>query len=45
RQIFPQISKQLWEKAFWSPSYFLATKGQVNLDVIRKFVNYLTLKR
>ena len=35
---FPQIYRQLWGKASWSPSYFLATTGQVNLAVIRKYV-------
>ncbi|MFX0090550.1 MAG: IS200/IS605 family transposase [Candidatus Hodarchaeota archaeon] len=38
RQKFPQIHQQLWDKAFWSPSYFLATTGQVKLDVIRQYV-------
>ncbi|MFX0062133.1 MAG: IS200/IS605 family transposase [Candidatus Hermodarchaeota archaeon] len=38
RQESPQIHQQLWEKAFWSPSYFLVTTGQVKLDVIRKYV-------
>jgi putative transposase len=34
----PQIYKQLWGKAFWSPSYFLATTGQVTLENSRKYV-------
>ena len=38
RHEFPQICHQLWGKAFWSPSYFLATTGQGNLDVLRKYV-------
>ena len=38
RQESPQIHQQLWGKAFWSLSYFLATTGQMKLDVIRKYV-------
>ena len=38
RHEFPYIYKQLWGKAVWSPSYFIATTGQVNLDVIKKYV-------
>ena len=38
RQEFPQIYTHLWGNAFWSPSYFLATTGQVTLASIRKYV-------
>lgn len=38
-QELPQIHQQLGGKALWSPSYFLATTGQVKLDVIRKSVD------
>lgn len=35
---FPEIKKLLWKEAFWSRSYFLATTGQVTLDVLKKYV-------
>jgi len=39
RRNFPEVKKQLWKGAFWSPSYFLATSGQVTLDVLKKYVD------
>ena len=38
RKEFPEIRKQLWGKSFWSDSYFLATTGQVSLDVLKRYV-------
>jgi len=38
RKQFPQLQKKLWGKSFWSNSYFIATTGQVTLDVIKKYV-------
>ena len=35
---FPEIKEKLWKGMFWSPSYFLATTGQVTLDVLKKYV-------
>ena len=35
---FPEVKKKLWKEAFWSRSYFLATTGQVTLDVLNKYV-------
>lgn len=35
---FPEIKKKLWKGMFWSRSYFLATTGQVTLDVLKKYV-------
>jgi len=35
---FPEIKRKLWKGVFWSPSYFLATTGQVTLDVLKKYV-------
>jgi putative transposase len=35
---FPNIKKQLWKGILWSPSYFLATTGQVTLDVLKRYV-------
>ncbi len=36
---FPEIKRKLWKGMFWSPSYFLATAGQVTLDVLKKYVD------
>ena len=38
RKEFPHIYRQLWGNAVWSPSYFLATTGQVTLEIIKKYV-------
>ncbi|OPY25039.1 MAG: Transposase IS200 like protein [Methanomethylovorans sp. PtaU1.Bin073] len=38
RQEFPETKKWLWGDAFWTPSYFIATTGQVSLDVLIKYV-------
>ena len=35
---FPEIKKMIWNDALWSPSYFLATTGQVTLDQLKKYV-------
>jgi putative transposase len=35
---FPEVKEKLWKGTFWSPSYFLATTGQVTLDVLKKYV-------
>jgi len=35
---FPEVKRKLWGGVFWSPSYFLATTGQVTLDVLKKYV-------
>jgi putative transposase len=39
RKEFPVVMKKnLWGGAFWSPSYFLASTGQVTLEAIRHYV-------
>lgn len=38
RKQTPQLRKKLWGKSFWSNSYFIATTGQVTLEVIKKYV-------
>jgi len=35
---FPEVKKKLYKEAFWSRSYFLATTGQVTLDVLKQYV-------
>ena len=38
RKEFPEVKKDLWKDKFWSPSYFLASVGQVTLDDVKKYV-------
>jgi len=38
RREYPQLKDLLWGDSFWSDSYFLATTGQVSLDVLKKYV-------
>jgi putative transposase len=35
---FPEVRNELYNNKFWSPSYFLATSGQVTLDVMHKYI-------
>lgn len=35
---FPELRGKLRGGSFWSPSYFLATTGQVTLDVLKRYV-------
>ena len=38
RKEFPQLKNLLWGDSFWSDSYFIASTGQVSLDVLMKYV-------
>ncbi len=38
RKEFSQLQEMLWGDSFWSDSYFLASTGQVSLDVLKKYV-------
>jgi putative transposase len=38
RKEFPQLKELLWGDSFWSDSYFLASTGQVSLDVLKKYM-------
>ena len=38
RRNFPEVREKVRDDAFWSPSYFLATTGQVTLDKLKKYV-------
>ncbi|MCL4323349.1 MAG: IS200/IS605 family transposase [Candidatus Thermoplasmatota archaeon] len=42
---FPGVRKVLWKGKMWSPSYFLATSGQVTLPVLMKYVESQEDKR
>ena len=35
---FPETKEFLGGDSFWTPSYFLATTGQVSLDVLKAYV-------
>lgn len=38
RQEYPQLKELSWEDSFWSNSYFIASTGQVSLDVLTAYV-------
>jgi putative transposase len=33
------LKDKLWGDSFWSPSYFLATSGNVTIDILKKYVS------
>jgi len=35
---YSEIKEQLWGGHFWSPSYFLATVGEVKLEDVKRYV-------
>ena len=42
---FPDVKKELCKGKFWSPSYFLATSGQVTPDVLNKYADSREIRR
>ncbi len=36
---FPEVKQKLCGEAFWFPSYFLATSGQVTLEQLKRYVD------
>jgi len=39
RREFPEVMKrEVWGGKFWSPSYFIATTGQVKLEDVKRYV-------
>jgi len=38
RKEYPELKELLWSDSFWSDSYFLASTGQVSLDVLKRYV-------
>ena len=38
KEFTEELSEQLWGDAFWSPSYYLATVGNVSLDTLYNYV-------
>lgn len=45
RSEFPKTKEFLWGDSFWSDSYFVATTGQVSLDVLMQYVESQTEKQ
>jgi putative transposase len=40
------LKDKLWGDSFWSPSYFLATSGNVTIDILKNYVeNQRTLQK
>lgn len=35
---FPELKKQLWGGALWSPSYYVGTAGNVSASAIRRYI-------
>jgi len=35
---FPELKRELWGGHFWSPSYFLASVGEVKLEDVTRYV-------
>ena len=42
---FPDVKKVIWKGKLWSPSYFIATSGQVTLPVLMRYVESQGEKR
>ena len=42
---FPDVKKVIWKGKLWSPSYFIATSGQVTLPVLMRYVESQEDKR
>lgn len=38
RAEFPELEEFLWGDSFWADGYFAETVGQVNEEVIRKYI-------
>ena len=34
-----ELSSKLWGDAFWSPSYFIASTGNISVDTIYNYIN------
>lgn len=32
------LKNKLWGESFWSPSYFIATTGNVTIDILKEYV-------
>lgn len=45
RREYPQLKELLWGGSLWSNSYFIATTGQVSLDVLKVYVENQNQKK
>lgn len=36
---YPQIRPKLWKEYFWSKSFCLLTDGNINIEVIKQYIN------
>jgi len=41
---FPEVKSKLWKGHFWSPSYFLASTGEVKLENVKKYIENQSCK-
>ena len=39
KKLFSEVKEKLWKETFWSQSFFLATIGEVTLDVVENYIN------
>lgn len=42
RQRLPEVTRKLWGKAFWSPSYFVVSCGGAPLETVKAYVQNQT---
>ena len=38
RKEFPELEEFLWGESFWADGYFAETVGQVNEEVVKKYI-------
>jgi putative transposase len=38
RKEFPELDEFLWGESFWADGYFAETVGQVNEDIVKKYI-------
>jgi len=38
KKYFDFLKNKLWGDSFWSPSYFLATTGNVTIDILKEYI-------
>jgi len=38
RKEFPEMEEFLWGDSFWADGYFAETVGQVNEDIVKKYI-------
>ncbi len=38
RKEYPELEEFLWEESFWADGYFAETIGQVNEEIVKKYI-------